>query len=406
LKTKSQAAKLRRNLWSFSMKVLMRCAGRAFPMALVFFAALSAARAQDHTVELLRLLSDAPGPPGFEESVRKIMVERMAPLADHLSYDGLGSVIASQGSSGPRVMIDAHMDELGAVVRRITPDGYLTMQMLGGWLDEALVDQRWIIIGAKGPVRATSGIRDAHLAPAEERGKLINTHDAIFLDIGAKNADEARQLGVAPGDPVVPDAPFSVLNGTQNYLGKGWDDRVGCAIILDVMGRLAKTSHANQVFYAATVQEEIGLRGAHTAAEIIKPDVGIALEAGVTRDVPGVRPEEAQEALGGGPGLFLFNSSQLPNRKFVALARQTAREKSIPLQDELIVIYGDDAAEIQKSNGGAPTITLVVPTRYTHAHNGIINRADYDRTVELLVGIIERLDAATVKQLRDFSPAH
>jgi endoglucanase len=215
-----------------------------------------------------------------------------------------------------------------------------------------------------------------------------------------------RQLGVAPGDPIVPDAPFAVLNGTQNYMGKGWDDRVGCAIILEVMSRLAKSPHPNQVFYAATVQEEIGLRGAHTAAEIIKPDVGIALEAGVTRDVPGVHAEEAQETLGGGPGLFLFNSSQLPNRKFVALARQTAREKSIPLQDELIVIYGDDAAEIQKSNGGAPTITLVVPTRYTHAHNGIINRADYDRTVELLVGIIQHLDAATVKQLRDFSPTH
>jgi len=388
------------------MKLLTPCARRIFTIAFVLFAASSAARAQDPTVQLLQLLSDAPGPPGFEEPIRKIMVERMTPLTEHLSYDGLGSVIASQGSSGPRVMIDAHMDELGAVVRRITPDGYLTMQMLGGWLDEALVDQRWIIIGTKGPVRATSGIRDAHLAPADERGKLINTHDAIFLDVGAKNADEVRQLGVAPGDPIVPDAPFAVLNGTQNYMGKGWDDRVGCAIILEVMSRLAKSAHPNQVFYAATVQEEIGLRGAHTAAEIIKPDVGIALEAGVTRDVPGVRPEEAQEALGGGPGLFLFNSSQLPNRKFVALARQTAHEKSIPLQDELIVIYGDDAAEIQKSNGGAPTITLVVPTRYTHAHNGIINRADYDRTVELLVGIIQHLDAATVKQLRDFSPTH
>ena len=195
------------------------------------------------------------------------------------------------------------------------------------------------------------------------------------------------------------------MNGTQNYLGKAWDDRVGCAIILEVMRRLAHSAHPNQLFYAATVQEEIGLRGAHTAADIVKPDVGIALEAGVTHDVQGVRPDDALEILGGGPGIFLFNSSQLPNRKFVALTRQTAKEKSIPLQDELIVIYGDDAAEIQKSNGGAPTITLTVPTRYTHAHNGIINRADYDRTVELLVALIQHLDAATVKQLRDFFPA-
>ena len=377
---------------------------RVFVLGLPLLVVSVVAKGQDQTVQLLQLLSDAPGPPGFEEPVRKIMVERMTPLADHLSYDGLGSVIATQGSNGPRVMIDAHMDELGALVRRITPDGFLTMQMLGGWLDEALVDQRWIIIGSKGPVRATSGLRDAHLAPAEDRGRLINTRDAIFLDIGAKNADEARQMGVQPGDPIIPDAPFTVLNGSQNYMGKAWDDRVGCAIILDVMRRFAHSAHPNQIFYAATVQEEIGLRGAHTAADVVKPEVGIALEAGVTRDVPGVKPEEAQEALGGGPGIFLFNTSQLPNRKFVALVRQAAREKSIPLQDELIVIYGDDGAEIQKSNGGAPTITLVVPTRYTHGHNGVINRSDYDHTVELMVALIQKLDGATVKQLRDFSP--
>ncbi len=370
----------------------------------VLLASCLALPAQDSTTQLLQLLADAPGPPGFEEPVRKIMVERMAPLAGHLSYDGLGSIIASQGSSGPRVMIDAHMDELGAVVRRVTDDGFLTMQMLGGWLDEALVDQRWIILGSHGPVRATSGLRDAHLVSSDDRAKLLNPRDAIFLDIGAKNAAEARAMGVEAGDPVVPDAPFAILNGSQNYMGKAWDDRVGCAIILEVMQRLAHSAHPNQLFYAATVQEEIGLRGAHTASEIIKPDVGIALEAGVTQDTPNTRPDEAREVLGGGPGIFLFNSSELPNRRFVELARQVAREKSIPLQGELIVIYGDDGAEIQKSNGGVPTITLVVPTRYTHGHNGIINRADYDRAIELLVAIIERLDAATVKRLRDFTP--
>ena len=127
------------------------------------------AAAGDETQQLLQALADAPGPSGFEEPVRKIMVERMKPLAEKLSYDGLGSVIAVQGSSGPRIMVDAHMDELGGMVRRVTNDGYLTMQMLGGWLDQALVDQRWTIIGSKGPVRAITGIRDIHIAPPEER---------------------------------------------------------------------------------------------------------------------------------------------------------------------------------------------------------------------------------------------
>src|SRR5258708_38188898 len=143
----------------------------------------------DETQQLLQALADAPGPSGFEEPVRKIMVERMKPLAEKLSYDGLGSVIAVQGSSGPRIMVDAHMDELGGMVRRVSNDGYLTMQMLGGWLDQALVDQRCTIIGSKGPVRAITGIRDIHIVPPEERTKVY-PRESIFLDVGAKTAAE------------------------------------------------------------------------------------------------------------------------------------------------------------------------------------------------------------------------
>jgi endoglucanase len=357
----------------------------------------------DETQQLLQVLADAPGPSGFEEPVRKIMVDRMRPLADKIGYDGLGSVIAVQGSSGPRIMVDAHMDELGGVIRRVTNDGYLTMQMLGGWLDQALVDQRWTIIGSKGPVRAITGIRDVHIVPQEERTKVY-PRDWIFLDVGAKSAAEVAEMGLAPGDPVAPEAPFAVMNGTQNYLGKGWDDRVGCAVVIEAMKRLAHAPHPNQIYWVATVQEEIGLRGAHTASELVKPAIGIAIEGGVTRDAPKVGAEEAQEKLGGGPAIFLYDSSALPNRKFVSLVTQTAREKTIPLQTDLIQGYGDDSAEIQKSNGGVPTVNVVVPVRYTHAHNGIMNRGDFDRMVDLLVAVLQRLDAKTVANLRDFTP--
>ena len=376
---------------------------RRFVIALLLFASTVVLAQSDPTQQLLQQLADAPAPPGFEEPVRKIMVEHFNSLGVKVSYDGLGSVIAQQGASGPRVMLDAHMDELGGVVRRVTDNGFLTMQMLGGWLDQALVDQRWTILGAKGPVHAVTGIRDAHITPAEERSKVF-PRDTLFLDVGAKNAAEVRAMGLEPGDPVVPDAPFMVMNGTQNYLGKGWDDRLGCAVLIEVMQRLSRQAHANQVFYAATVQEEIGLRGAHTASEVIKPDVGIAIEAGVVRDAPGVHPEEAQEILGNGPAIFLFDSSELPNRKFVALVKQVAAAHNIALQTDLLQGYGDDSAEIQKSNGGVPTVNLVIPVRYTHAHNGIINRSDFDRLVELVTELIRGLDASTVQQLRLFAP--
>lgn len=358
--------------------------------------------AQDRTERLLGELADAPGPSGFEEAVRVIMVREMKGSADKISYDGVGSVIAAHGTSGPKVMLDAHMDELGGVVRRVTPGGFLSMQMLGGWLDQALPDQRWIIIGSKGPVHAVTGIRDIHVVPADERTKVF-PRDSLYLDVGARTAADVERLGLSPGDPVVPDSPFVALPGGR-YLGKAWDDRVGCAVVIEALRRLKASGHPNQLFVAATVQEEVGLRGARTASDLIKPDIGIAIEGGITGDSPGRNPEETQADLGGGPGIFLYDSSTLPNRKFVALVRDVATAKQIPLQRDLVQGYGDDSAAIQATAGGVPTVNLVVPARYTHAHNGIIDRADFDRMVELVVALIQRLDAKTVADLRDFAP--
>jgi putative aminopeptidase FrvX len=290
---------------------------------LLWSVAVLGAWAQDDTVRLLQQLADAPGPSGFEEPIRQILVGQMKPYTQDLRFDGLGSIIAAQGTGGPRVMVDAHVDELGGMVRRITVNGFLSMQMLGGWLDQALVDQRWIILGSKGSVKAVTGIRDIHVVPPEERTRLYPRND-IFLDVGAKTAAEVEAMGIAPGDPVIPDAPFSVLNGTGNYLGKAWDDRVGCAVIVEAMKAMAAKKHPNQILYAITTQEEIGLRGAHTAADVIKPDLGIALEAGVVGDTPGTHPEESQAKLGAGPGLFLYDTSALPNRKLVQFVRETS----------------------------------------------------------------------------------
>jgi len=373
---------------------------------LMLFAASTgtAARAPgDRTERLLAELANASGPSGFEESVRAVMVRELKPISDTLRFDGVGSVIARTGSTGPKIMLDAHMDELGGVVRRVTPTGFLSMQMLGGWLDQALPDQRWVIIGSKGPVKAVTGIRDIHVVPADERTKVF-ARDSLYLDVGARTAADVAALGIGPGDPVVPDAPFEVLAGGTRYLGKAWDDRVGCAVVIEAMRRLHAGGHPNQLFVAATVQEEIGLRGARTAADIIQPDIGIAIEGGITGDSPGRNPEETQAVLGEGPGIFLYDSSTLPNRRFVALVREVAAARSIPLQRDLVQGYGDDSAAIQATNGGVPTVNLVVPARYTHAHNGIIDRADFDRMVDLVVALIERLDAPTVARLKDFAP--
>ncbi len=373
------------------------------PLGLLVCPSFVAAQHSDTTVQLLQRLSDAPGPPGYEDPVRAVMVAEMKPLSSApLRYDGMGSVIAQLGTTGPRIMVDAHMDELGGMVRRVAPNGQLTMQMLGGWLDQALVDQRWIILGSKGPVEAVTGIRDIHVATPAERTAVI-PRESVFLDIGAKTPAEAAAMGVEAGDPVVPDAPFKVLNGSENYLGKAWDDRIGCAVLLEAMQRLAKLPHNNQVFFVATTQEEIGLRGARTASNLVKPDLGLALEGGIANDQGG-HPEETQAHLGGGPGIFLYDSSAIPNRKLVRFVQDTAKTNSIPLQLDLVQGYGDDSSEMQESGTGAPTVNIVTPVRYTHAHNGVVNRGDFDRTVDLLANLLQHLDQATVDRIRDFTP--
>ncbi len=356
---------------------------------------------KDRVVQLLKLLTEAPGPPGYEDPVRKLMTEQMRPFADKISYDGLGSVVAQQGNSGPHILLDAHMDELGGMVRRLRPDGLISMQMLGYWLGAALPDQRWFIIGSKGPVPAITDIWDAHIAPHDAQGNPQKQD--LFLDTGARSAADVAALGISPGDPVVPDSQFAVL-ANNRYVAKAWDDRVGCAVMLEVMRRLQKTPHPNQVFYAATVQEEgsVEMRGAQTSSKIANPDIGFSLEVGIPNDLPGPGPDAAQEVLGGGPGMMLYTFSELPNRKLVAHVKQIAASQHIPLQFDFVQGFGDDAGAIKLHNTGVPVTTVLVPARSTHAHNGIIDRADFDRTVDLMIALIQSLDVTTVAKIKSF----
>ena len=305
----------------------------AVSFAVSFPAAIAPARAQDRIVTLLQQITDTPGPPGFEEPIRKVMVDAMKPFASSLTFDGLGSIIATQGSQGPRVMVDAHMDELGGVVRRVTPRGLLddadAGRMAGPGARRPAMDYRRIE-GPRARRHRHSGI-STWCRPRNARGCIRAT--ACSSTWCATSEAEVSAMGLAPGDPVVPDAPFTVLNGTDNYLAKGWDDRVGCAVVVEAMRRLATAPHPNQILWTITVQEEVGLRGAESAAAIVKPELALALEGGITGDVFPGHPEETQVRLGGGPGIFLFDSSALPNRKLTALIKQTAAEKKIPAAD-------------------------------------------------------------------------
>ena len=358
----------------------------------------------DATKDLLAELSNAHGPSGFEGPVREIMQREMKPLADRIEVDGLGSVIGiiEVSKDAPNIMIAAHMDEVGMMIKRITDDGYLKYQVLGGMLPEALINQRFRVLTRKGYVIAVSGLKSIHAIPRGMRDLKLD-HNEIFLDVGASSREDAEQrLGIRAGDPIAPDTEFEVLNGSSLYLGKAWDDRLGLAVMIEVMKRLQNNRPKSNVYFAATTQEEIGLRGARTSSYLIEPDIGISLEAGVASDYPGISKDEAQEVLGKGPGLFLFDASMIPNDNLKQSVIQLAAKNKIPLQFNVQPGYGEDGAEMQKAFSGTPSVNMTVPIRYLHTHYGVMDRRDFDRLVDLLTALVRDLTPDKINEIKQF----
>ena len=217
---------------------------------------LGAPRELDRVEKLLEELTNAPGPSGFEGPVRAIVRREMTPLATSIETDGLGSLIAGlKGSSdGPRVMMAAHMDELGMLVKYITAEGYVRFQTVGGWLDQGLINQRYVILTRKGSVQGITGLKTPHVMSPAERGRVFE-RDKMFLDVGAAGKQDAEErLGIRPGDPIAPDSRFFVLNDGRKYVGKAWDDRVGLAVMIEVLRRLKQNPAPNTVYAVSTVQ--------------------------------------------------------------------------------------------------------------------------------------------------------
>lgn len=360
--------------------------------------------AQDRVERLLAELSNAGGPSGFEASVRAILEREMRSAGLETSTDGLGSIIgALRGTAdGPRIMLAAHMDEVAAIVRYVTSEGMVKFQPLGGWLDQALVDQRWTIMTAKGPLPAISGLKSVHVTSQEERNR-VTPRDDVFLDVGATSKEEAEALGIRPGDAIVPASSFEEF-AHGRYVGKALDDRVGCVMLLETLHRIKEQGikTPNTIYFVGTVQEEVGLRGAHTAAAAVKPDVGISLEAGIAADHPGGRADSAQERLGAGPVIYLADAQMLVNLKLRDLFQNVAKQNDIPVQTEVTNGGAEDSAELQRYGAGRPAVNFAVATRYLHSHNSMIERRDLDQAISLLLKVLSVLDARNVNEISHF----
>jgi endoglucanase len=351
----------------------------------------------DASVKLLKDLTEAQGVPGYEKQVRALIRGYIEPLGE-IKQDKIGSLICRLGGEGPKVMLAGHMDEIGFMVRHITKEGFIKFLPLGGWWDQVLLGQRVVIQTHQGDVIGVIGAKPPHLVPADERKKVVEKKD-MYIDVGATSSAEVEEAGVRVGDPIVPDAQFVTLAGGKTFLSKAFDDRVGCAMMIEALQHFAQNEHPNVIYGAATVQEEVGLRGAGTSAEVIDPDVAIILESDIAGDVPGIEEDESSIKLGQGPTMVLYDYSMIPNLRLRDLVIETAKDLDIPLQFSAIPGGGTDGGAIHRHKVGVPSIVVGVAARHIHSHGAIIHRDDYANAVKLVVGVIGRLNAKTVADL-------
>lgn len=354
----------------------------------------------DETLTMLKDLTDAKGVPGNEREVRNVMKTYIEPFADEITTDNLGSLIAKKTGleNGPKIMVAGHLDEVGFMVTQIDGRGFLRFQTVGGWWSQVMLAQRVTIVTDSGEITGVIGSKPPHILPPEARKKPVDIKD-MFIDIGASSREEAAEWGVKPGDMVVPYFEFTVMNNEKMLLAKAWDNRIGCAIAIDVLKNLKDADHPNIVYGVGTVQEEVGLRGARTSAAKIQPDIAFGVDVGIAGDTPGISDKEASSKMGDGPQIILYDASMVSHKGLRDAVTRTADELGIPYQYDSIAGGGTDSGSIHLTANGVPALSITIATRYIHSHAAMLHRDDYENAVKLITEVIKKLDRETVDKI-------
>lgn len=358
-------------------------------------------------------LCNCAAPSGFEYEATALTRKYVEKHCDSVDNDKMGSLIFTKTGKkkGPVILLAGHCDEIGFITTEIHSSGFLKFSQLGGWPDHVLLGQRVTVMTRKGKLPGVIAAKPIHLMSAEERTKLVKK-ESMFIDLGCCNADEAKAMGVRVGDPIVPDSTFGTIKkdcykdgkktGTTTVLrGKAFDNRAGNFVAAEVVRRLAedKIDHPNVVVGAATVQEEVGLRGATTAGYMVDPDVCISLDVDIARDVPGIDGGPDSSGMGRGVSICVYDRSMLPNPRLKELVIDTADENKIPYALTAMDAGGQDGGAVSKGRSGCPSLYVGVPTRHIHSHVAVMDLADLEHWVELIVAVIQKLDAETVAGL-------
>jgi putative aminopeptidase FrvX len=337
-------------------------------------------------VDLLRRLTEAHGVPGQEDKVREIVLAELKGLGD-LKTDVMGNVHcvrSGKGKAPKKLMLAAHMDEIGFVVKFIDDSGFLRLQPLGGWDPRQMASQRVFVHAKSGMLVGVmmASVKPKHMLSADEQNKPLTT-DHYFVDIGM-DGNKSKKL-VRPGDMVT-------MNRTLQQMGdlftcKCMDDRVAVYVMIEAVKKAKK--HDVEVHAIATVQEEVGLRGAAASASAIAPDIAVAIDVTLANDIPGLDPMDYITKLGSGTAIKIMDSSLICHPKLVEHFRSLAEKNKIKYQMEVVPFGGTDAGAVQRLHGGVPAFTLSIPTRYIHTVNETVHGGDVEASVNLLAKYIE-----------------
>lgn len=335
-------------------------------------------------MELLRELCETPGVPGREDRLRAIVKRELEPLVDELRVDALGNVTAvRKGSTGRRLAINAHMDEIGFLVKFVDDSGYLRLNPLGGHDPRNMVAQRVLVAGERDlPGVLYPGQKPPHLLDKADADKLPQIAD-FFVDVGLP-AERVKEL-VPIGSMVVIHRDFSEIGDTVSC--KAMDNRLSLYVMIEAMRRTAAAGW--DVYAVATVQEEVGIRGALTSSYDIAPDAGLALDVTIAADIPGVPEHERVTCLGSGTAIKIMDSFSISSPRMVEVLRSLAQARGIPHQMEILPRGGTDAGALQRARAGAPVCTISTPTRYVHTSIEMCHKRDVEASIALTAAFIE-----------------
>ncbi|WP_027417820.1 M42 family metallopeptidase [Aneurinibacillus terranovensis] len=352
----------------------------------------------DSQMELFKRLTEANAAPGSENEVREIMREYISKTTDEIVTDNLGSLfgVLRGNEPGPTIMVAGHMDEVAFMLTRISDEGFLQFQPLGGWWSQVLLAQRVQVITERGPVIGVISSIPPHVLPEGTKNKPMDIKN-MFIDVGADNKEDAEKMGLHPGQPILPICPFTVMGNPDKLMAKAWDNRYGCALAVEMMNEMKNEQHPNIIYGGANVQEEVGLRGAGTAAAMIEPDLFFALDASPAGDIPGIK--EGMGKLGDGVLMRIMDRTMVTMPGLRDFMIDTAEELHIPYQF-FVSPGGTDAGKVHVTGKGVPSAVVGIPARYIHSHAAIIHKADYEAAKRLLLALLKKIDQPTLERIK------